>query len=165
MQESDRKGFAAALTELASLKPGAKLTAEQYVAWWNAMREVWTLDDFRAACRRLAREVEFMPSPFHFEQLRKASRPTAGEAWALVREAARCGGECPDDPAIAKAVRALGGIRAIGMTNTDQMPFLERRFAEHFESIRDAEDVREELPALDWKPAIGLPYDPKRRLA
>jgi hypothetical protein len=148
MTDADKPGFVAALAELASLKAGAKLTVEQYGAWWNAMRGVWTLDDFRDACARLSREVEFMPNPFHFEQLRKAARLTSGEAWALVRQAARVGAPCPADPDIAAAVLALGGMRAIGMTHSDQMPFLERRFAEHYESIADSENIREEMPRI-----------------
>jgi hypothetical protein len=148
MTDDDKPMFVAALTELAALKPGAKLAPESYAAWWNAMHERWSLEEFRAACARLRDTCEFMPNPYHFEQLRKAGRMTAGEAWAQVREAARGYAELPDDASILAAVRALGGIRAIGMTNTDQMQFLERRFAEHYESINDAEDVREALPNL-----------------
>lgn len=148
MTESDKPMFVAALTELAALKPNAKLSPEVYAAWWNAMHERWTLDEFRAACARLRDAHEFMPNPYHFEQLRKAGRMTAGEAWGLVREAARRDGDCPDDDRIRAAVRALGGIRAIGMTHTDQMQFLERRFAEHFDAINDAEDVREAVPQI-----------------
>jgi hypothetical protein len=140
--------FCAALTELAALKPNAKLSPEAYAAWWNAMHERWTLLEFQAACARLRDTHEFMPNPFHFEQLRKASRMTAGEAWGLVRDAVRSDGECPDDPRVQSAVRALGGMRAIGFTHTDQMQFLERRFAEHYEAINDAEDVREAVPMI-----------------
>ena len=148
MTESDKPMFVAALTELAALKPNAKLSPEVYAAWWNAMHERWPLAEFRAACAQLRDSMEFMPNPYHFEQLRKACRMTAGEAWAQVREAARNGDDCPDDRRIAAAVRALGGIRTIGYTNTDQMQFLERRFAEHYESISDAEDVREAVPQI-----------------
>lgn len=150
MTEDEKPQFVAALTGLAALKPNGTLTAEAYGAWWNAMQD-WELDDFRAACAQLARTSEFMPNPYHFEQLRKAGRKTAGEAWALVREAARRDGDCPDDPHIRAAVRALGGIRTIGMTNTDQMPFLERRFAEHYDQIQDREEVRAALPNLTAK--------------
>lgn len=165
MIEADRASFAAALTELASLKPGAKLTAEQYTAWWNALRETWELEDFRAACRRLAREVEFMPNPFHFEQVRKSvARLTAGEAWARVREVAQRGGSTSGDSRIDAAARVLGGYRAIGYTNTDQMHFLERRFAEHYDDISDAEDAREELPGLGVEVDERL-YNSPRRLS
>lgn len=145
MTEADKPMFVAALNELALLKPGAKLTESGYVAWWNALHRDWTLVDFQRACQRLQLECEFMPNPFHFEQLRQSQMLTAGEAWGLVRDAARSGGECPDHPRIRAAVRALGGMRAIGFTNTDQMQFLERRFAEHFQAIGDAQAAREVL--------------------
>jgi hypothetical protein len=162
--DAEKPAFVAALNELAALKPGVKITREGYAAWWNAMRD-WSLEDFRIACAWLAKTSEFMPNPFHFEQLRKATRPTAGEAWALVREAARAGEQCPEHPATAYAVRALGGMRAIGMTNTDQMPFLERRFNEHYETISEAQEVREAIPSLAATSTRKLPYDPKRRLS
>ncbi len=147
MIESDKPMFVAALTELAMLKPGAKLTPEAYAAWWNAMQD-WELDEFRSACARLRDSMEFMPNPFHFEQLRKAGRLTAGEAWARVREAARNGERCPNDSRVQMAVRALGGIDAIGRTNSDQMQFLERRFAEHYEQICDVSETRKAVPML-----------------
>jgi hypothetical protein len=147
MTPTDKPMFVAALNELAALKPNAKLTTESYTAWWNAMHD-WDLADFRAACAKLRDTCEFMPNPYHFEQLRKAGRMTAGEAWAQVRAAARSGDNCPDDPTIYAAVRALGGMRAIGMTNSDQMQFLERRFAEHYDAIGDREEVRHALPNL-----------------
>jgi hypothetical protein len=145
--ESDKPMFVAALTELAALKPGAKLTPEAYAAWWNAMQS-WSLDDFRSACAKLRDRMEFMPNPYHFEQLRKSSRLTAPEAWACVLDAAR--GNAPQlaDPRVNAAVRALGGYHAISMSRTDQTHFLEKRFAEHYESISDAEDVRESVPNL-----------------
>lgn len=149
MTDADKPAFLAALNELAALKPGAKLTLESYAAWWNALREKWTLDDFRAACVTLRDTTEFMPNPFHFERLRRtATRKTAGEAWALVREAVRAGAPCPDDARIRATVRVLGGMRTIGFTQSEQMQFLERRFVEHFEAISDADDVRQALPNL-----------------
>ncbi len=156
MQPNDKPQFLAALNELAALKPGAKLTVEAYAGWWNALREHWTIDEFRSACAQLARTCEFMPNPYHFEQLRKAGRLTAGEAWAAVREIARTRGTPHEDPRVNAAVHALGGYFAIGMTNTDQMPFLERRFAEHYESISDAEDTREAVPQIAGPPRARL---------
>jgi hypothetical protein len=157
MTPDDKPMFVAALTELAALKPGAKLSPETYGAWWNAMQD-WDLADFRAACAQLAKTSEFMPNPFHFEQLRKAGRKTAGEAWAEVLHYVRYGysrvgvwfngSPKPTDPLLLSAVRAIGGWDAIAMSPTDQTRFLERRFAEHYEQIQEHEEVREALPHL-----------------
>jgi len=148
MTEDQKPAFVAALTELAALKPGAKLAKESYAAWWNAMRKSWTLEDFKAACEKLAREVEFMPNPFHFEQLCKQSRTTPGEAWTRALEVGRHGGRTSGDALIDKAVQAIVGYRAIGMSEIDKTHFLERRFCEHFESIQGAVEIREELPQI-----------------
>lgn len=162
MQPNDKPKFLAVLNGLAAIKPGAKLTAEALTLYWNALA-AWSIEDFSAAAAQLARTSEFMPNPYHFEMLRKAGRLTAGEAWAQVLDYVRnsgynqweCGlptlnAEYPQitDQLVNAAVRAIGGYRAVAMSNTEQTQFLERRFAEHFESIRDAEDVREALPLL-----------------
>jgi hypothetical protein len=152
MNDADKPKFAAALTELTALKPGAKLTTLQFESWWNAMRGRWTIKEFLAACERLVFECEFMPNPYHFEQLRKAGQTTPGEAFAKAMEVAR---DCrphdrlsSGDPRIDAAARACGGYFAMGQYETEKLGFLERTFTEHFESISEAEDKRQALPNL-----------------
>lgn len=124
-------------------------------AYWVALRD-WPMKDFELACAQLLKTSKFMPRPADFTQLRDASRLTAGEAWALVLDIARSGdyqhGHVLEDAQIAAAVRAIGGYHAIGMSNTDQTPFLERRFAEHYDAIGEREDIREALPAIAGEP-------------
>ncbi len=164
MLPADRIAFASVLNGLAAVKPGAKLTPEALEIWWQAFQH-WTIEQFRQAAAHLVRTCEFMPNPFHFEQFLKSNRPTSGEAWARVRELVRAGESTSGDALIDSAVRALGGYRALGMTHSDQMQFLERRFAEHYESIGEAERTREALPALMRSALSKLPYDQKRRLS
>lgn len=155
MRESDKPIFGAILTGMAQLKPGGKLTAEALELFWNAMAH-WTIEEFQAAANQLVRTSEFMPNPFHFEQLRKAGRLTAGEAFDRARAHARelpvSGGFVRDLPlgngVIDAAVRACGGWRVFTNATSEGLPFLERRFAEHFDSITDAEDTRIALPDL-----------------
>lgn len=150
MQPEDKPKFLAVLNGLAAVKPGAKLTAEALTLYWNSLSH-WSIEDFAAAANQLARTSEFMPNPYHFEQLRKASQLTSGEAWAEVLDHARNGyrdEEGPSDPRIAAAVRAIGGYQAIAMSRTDQTPFLEKRFAEHYDAIAEREDIREAIPQL-----------------
>jgi hypothetical protein len=155
MQPADRTEFLAILNGLAAIKPGVKLTPEALTLWWSCMRG-WSIADFRAAASHLATSMEFMPSPFHFEQLRKAARLPAGEAWDQARRA--CGtavqgghvtqnGSCGDE-LIDRAVRALGGYGVIAMCESDKLHFLERRFAEHYDAIQDADDTREAVPQI-----------------
>ncbi len=117
-------------------------------AYWLALRD-WSIDDLEHAAAYLMRRSKFMPRPADFTELRRAGAMTAGEAWqaALVhaRGAWRAG---PSVPPVERAVAALGGWPAIARATEDSLPFLERRFASHFDEIESRESVREALPAL-----------------
>lgn len=156
MTPDDRKAFAEVVIGLAELK-GRKLSSASIELYWRSLQH-WPIAAFRSAAEQLIRTCEFMPGPKDFEDLRKAGRPTPGEAWERARRASgtaiQCGrithnGTCGDE-LIDRAVRAIGGYGAIAMTDTDKLPFLERRFAEHYESIRDADDVREAVPQIAY---------------
>jgi hypothetical protein len=157
MQATDRKKFVATLAGLAAVKPGKELTPEALEIWWSSMRG-WTIEEFVTAASHLASSVEFMPSPFHFEELRKATKPTVGEAWT---EALR---RCPQwragkvwDDAIERAVMAIGGYRAIAMADLESaLPHIERRFKEAYEEQDDVETVRQALPHLTPAPGINF---------
>lgn len=156
MTPADKTKFIKQLVGLASIKPGKDLTPEAYEIWWQAM-QAWSLEEFIQAAAHLSRSVEFMPSPYHFEQLRKAGRPTAGEAWEEIRAMARLSYEGePDDPVAAKALRALGGLRTVAMCDSDKVHFLERRFAEHYEAMQDAKDTREAVPQIAQDRRLGV---------
>jgi hypothetical protein len=148
MTDADKPEFLRILTGLAAIKPGGKLTPEALSVWWLAMQD-WPMDQFRAAAGQLASSVEFMPSPYHFAQLRKATQDTAGEAWSQVLEAVRTMNPhvAPSLGArIDRVVRALGGYRTLAMTDSSAMPFREKRFAELWEELGEAEEARAVLP-------------------
>jgi hypothetical protein len=155
VQPDDKPAFLATLNGLAAVKPGGKLPKEAYEIWWQAMQP-WSIEEFKQAAAHLALAVEFMPGPYHFDQLRKAGRPTAAEAWECARKAAgsaiQCGqvthnGTCGDE-LIDRAVRGIGGYGVIAMCETEKLPFIERRFAEHYDSLQDVEDVRDAVPKV-----------------
>lgn len=122
-------------------------------AYWLALQS-WELDEFEQACGHLLATSKFMPRPADFTELRKAARMTAGEAFARARVlAAGCwerdlASLTSGDARLDAAVRAVGGYRAIAVSTHENIGFLERRFFEHFESISEAEDIREALPQL-----------------
>jgi len=158
MIDADKTEMVRILRGLAAVKPGKELTAEAFEIWWLAMKDRWSIEGFKAAASHLARESEFMPSPFHFEQLRKAGRPTSGEAfWRAVKHAGssayRIHPSC-GDPRIDAAVRGSGGYIVLAMCDEEKLPFLERRFNEHYEAIQDSEDVRGALPELVGPPRL-----------
>lgn len=161
MIPADRKTFAEVVLGFAELK-GKQLSAPALELYWRAMQR-WSLDDFLAAAEQLVRTSEFMPTPKDFEDLRKAGRRTAGEAWTIVLDYARhnysqwdYGLPClngnaqpePDDELLLRAVRAIGGFKAVAISPIDKTPFLERRFCEHYEQMQDADEVREAVPQI-----------------
>lgn len=154
MIAADRQAFLEIVIGFAELK-GKQLSAPALELYWRSMQS-WPLPDFRLAAEHLIRTCQFMPIPKDFEDLRKAGRPTAGEAWSkAVAACGSChsalgytsGGTCGEE-FVDRVVRAIGGYRAIAMCDTDKLHFLERRFAEHFESMQDACDTREAMPML-----------------
>ena len=147
MKADDFARFRAILAGLARVYE-RELDGPLLDAYWLALRD-WPLDELESAAAYLLRSSKFMPRPADFEELRKAGGMTAGEAWqaALVhaRGAYRSG---PTVGPVERAVAALGGWQAIARASTDSLPFLERRFAYHFEQIEARELVRDALPAI-----------------
>ena len=123
--------------------------------YWITLRD-WSIEEFEQGCAHILKTAKFMPRPSDFEDLRKAGRMTPGEAFAAAMVVARdCSRHTPSssgDPRIDAAASACGGYFAMGQQETEKIGWLERRFVEHYESISDAEDVREALPQLTGPP-------------
>lgn len=150
MKPADKAEFVKIIVGLAAIKPGKPLTDEGVALFWSAMQD-WDIAAFRDAANHLAKTCEFMPNPYDFEQLRKAGEPTAGEAWAEVRAALRrmdYSNPPSISPRIDRVIRAMGGYRDLALANTDSLPFREKRFAELWEEMGGAEEVRKALPAM-----------------
>lgn len=167
MQANDFPRFQAVMTGMAELYQ-RELSAPLMDAYWLALTD-WPLSEFEAAAGQLMKTEEFMPKPVAFNKLRKAGRQTAGEAWIRVLEYARHGYNVnglqwangggsvgPDDPLVRRAVAAIGGYKAIAMSETDKTHFLERRFCEHFEGMQDAEEIREAVPEIAFDRRAGI---------
>lgn len=164
MKPTDRQKFAEVVLGFAELK-GKQLSAPALELYWRALQQ-WELDEFLAAAEQLIRTSEFMPTPKDFEDLRKAGRLTSGEAWIEARAAARSWREgysvSSGDPFIDRVAHAIGGYRTIAMCDMDRLHFLERRFAEHFEDMQQAQDTRTALPELTG--ILSGPSNGPRRL-
>ena len=169
MQASDYPRFQAVMTGMAELYQ-RELSGPLLDVYWLALAD-WELHEFEAAARQLMKTEEFMPKPTAFNSLRKAGRMTAGEAWAYVLKFARTefnfwdsgrptikpSAIFPESNLINRAVAAIGGYSAIAGSNTDKTQFLEKRFCEHYESLQDADEVREAVPeiAFDRQGLLG----------
>jgi hypothetical protein len=105
----------------------------------------WPVDDFKSAASHLVRNCQFMPTPYDFEQLRRAGEPTAGEAWTVV-----LGGQSLEPGSrLARAAAIVGGQYAITHANIEKdLPFIQRRFEAAYNELTDVDVVREQLPQI-----------------
>lgn len=166
MEQVDFPRFRAVMAGMAKLYE-REIDGPLLDAYWLALRD-WSLSDFEAAAGHLMATSEFMPRPAAFSALRRAAQPTAAEAWAKARAACQwtVNGyiEKPGtDPLVALALRSIGGANALAMCDTDKLHFLERRFAQVYESLADSDATREALPQIAAPRAVGprhvLEYD------
>lgn len=144
MQPNDKAEFMKTLIGMAAIKPGKPLSPEGYELFWNAM-QCWPLDEFKRAAAHLARTCEFMPNPYHFEQLRKtASGANADESWTQILESHGH----TDDAAGMRALRSLGGWGVVGFADTSRLPWLKERYREAYENFADSSSAQESLPQI-----------------
>lgn len=153
MKPIDRKQFLEIVIGFAELK-GKSLSVPALELYWNSMQD-WEMPDFQVAANRLLKTSEFMPTPKDFEDLRKAGRMTAGEAFAKAIAWAKSGGyrhpaRTSDAILIDRVVASLGGWTAVAGCDPEKLHFLERRFSANYETIQGAEDTREAVPQIAY---------------
>ena len=154
MTPADFDDFAVVLRAFAEIK-ARTLSPAAIELYWRAMQD-WDVEHFRAAAVRLLKTSKFMPTPADFEDLKRQQERTCGEAWSAALEHAKklpvVGGHLQEvasgDDLLDRAARAVGGFKVIASTGAEGLPFLDKRFCERYEDLRDAEDVRHALPQL-----------------
>lgn len=153
MQKADQPEFLKVLNGMAAMKR-VHLTTDAIDLWWECMRS-WDLGDFKLVATELMRTSKWMAEPYDFEQFKRKFEMTAGEAWTLVLEHVRSSEyekrSAIGDARIDSVVRMLGGWRAIAMSESDKLHFLEKRFAEHYATVGDVFTARQALPGLNGK--------------
>lgn len=143
MQSADKRKFLEIVNGMAAIKPGKPLTPAAIELFWNAMQR-WSIEEFQDAANHLMRTVEFMPNPYHFEQLRRASEMTAGEAWLLAMS-----GNFEPGSRTGRAAAVVGGHRRLVMADIErELPHLQRRFMEVYDELSDVDVTRAALPNL-----------------
>ena len=152
MQANDKPAFLRVMNGMAAMRKQT-LIPEVLDLWWACMAQ-WTIEDFKAAAIEVLKTSEYMPTPKQFEDLRKATRMTAAEAFTRMIHWARTGGykqpaKTADAILIDRTVASLGGWNTIACFDPDKLHFLERRFTDNFEQLQDALDTRQALPQLD----------------
>jgi hypothetical protein len=150
MKGTDLARFKETMTRLAKVYD-RELDAVVLDAYWTALSD-WAIEDFETAALHLMRSSVHMPRPADFNALRKASRPTAAEAWARVLQhckgAYRDGGGLDGGGPIDDAVAGLGGYKAIAHYNIDYLGALQRQFVDRYGEQSDAHETRESVPQI-----------------
>lgn len=154
MQATDKPEFLKVMNGMAAMRK-ASLIPEVLDLWWICVAD-WKIEDFKAAAVQVLKTTTFMPQPKDFEDLRKAGRETAGEVFASISRwivYSPHGHTLREDTprAIAAAIRAMGGANAYMMSDERKLPFLERRFCEHYDQITGVEDIRAVLPQIAYE--------------
>jgi hypothetical protein len=143
MQQADFTRFRAVMAGMAEVYQ-RDLSGPLLDAYWLALAP-WSLAEFEAASARLMATAKFMPRPADFHELRKAGRPTAGEAWQIA-----CG--TTDDPLIVRARHIATQGRYLGHIDLDELKWVQRRFCEVYDELQDVTETRQALPHL-----VGMP--------
>jgi hypothetical protein len=149
MEATDKPQFLRVLNGIAAIKK-SPLVIEAIELWWVCMHD-WSIEDFQAATIEVLKRTTYMPCPKDFEDLRRAGRTTAGEAWdQAVRHAASSSYRLGPlgDATIDQCARMLGGYAAIANCNESALHYLERRFTEHYEAVTNANEVRQAIPQV-----------------
>lgn len=151
MQPGDRAEFGRVLNGLAAIRR-FEITKDAAALWWASMQH-WSIEDFRAAASHLVTACQFMPTPYDFEQLRRARLPSAAEAWTQALEGCvhwRTPERLPNGR-VERAARAVGGFRAIAMADIERdLPHVQRRFLEAYAELSDVEETRAALESKQF---------------
>lgn len=150
MQQADKPEFLKVLNGIAAIKR-TQLTPEALDLWWGCMAD-WSIEDFKAATFQVLKRTDFMPMPNHFEDLRRAGRMTASEAWDIVLRHVRTGAyrERPTiGPVIDQCVRAtVGGYGQLAQSDESELHWLEKRFTSAYETQTDVQETRTAVPQV-----------------
>jgi hypothetical protein len=154
MKDIDREEFGKVMIGLQEMY-GKTLGLGAVGLYFNALR-VWSIEDVKTAAERLIQTCEFMPRPVDFWRLRDAGKPAAGEVFATVGKwliyspqgyTVRADTPRP----IAAAIAAMGGANAYAMCEETKLPFLEKRFCQHYDQITGVEDTRRAVPGIAFE--------------
>lgn len=136
MQRSDFKRFSMALTACAELY-GKTVSEGAFSLWWQAL-ERFDIEQVERAFRLVVEDPDggqFMPKPADIiKRLEGTATDRSLIAWGKVLDAIQRVGAYQsvvfDDGAIHAVIEDMGGWPAICRSDTDELPFLQRRFCD-----------------------------------
>lgn len=143
MKPDDKAEFLRIMNGLAAVF-GGQITPEALDVWWGAFGG-WSIHEFKHAAGAAVTRCKFMPRPADLFDVRRAARPTPGEAWEIAGTGR--------DPLADKAFGIATQGRYFGNIPYDEHPWIQKRFLEVYEQLAEVEDARSAAPQLaapDW---------------
>lgn len=127
----DKDTFAATLDWLAE-RFHRDLPKRLVRSYYEMLAPHLTTEEFEQAARTIYFHDQFWPAPARFQEAIGSDADSHAHAeWETVLDLVRAGdGIRPSDahPALANALRAIGGTTQLGQTREDRLPFVKREF-------------------------------------
>lgn len=138
MKPDDKADFLRIMNGMAAVF-GGQITPEALDVWWSAFAG-WSVHEFTHAASAAVTRCKFMPRPADLYEVRKASRPTPGEAWEIAGQ----GKDVLADKAFSIATQG----RYFGHIQYDEHPWIQKRFLELYAQLVEVDDARSSAPQL-----------------
>ena len=151
MRNEDKANFAKRLYEMfKAFRKADDFDDDTVTIWWNRLHQDFDIGDFEVAATELDKVSKFLPVIADFFELkRRAEAYCETDAWGDVLEHLRSGAyrrRGIGDDKIDRAVRAMGGYRALAMRNEDGLTIWGfKQFREHYNDVLDSVEREESL--------------------
>ena len=153
MRIDDKREFGQRLYAMfKAFRKADEFDADTLAIWWQHLHQDFAIGDFKIAATELEKASRFLPAIADFFELkRQAGAYSETDAWGSVLDYLRSGAyrrRGIGDDKIDRAVRAMGGYRALAMRNEDQLTIWGfKQFREHYNDVLDSVE-REDPPLL-----------------
>ena len=141
-----------ALAFLSALYPRIRLTKPTIKAYHKVLGDL-PADALNAATEQLGADSTFFPAAAEirklaFKLMQGDNLPVAIEGWNQLLDHWN-GRYVEFHPLTQKTIKTMGGLRHLGMTTNDQLPFARNQFVKAFDTFREREVIdRRQLPAV-----------------
>ena len=151
MRNDDKAEFAKRLYEMfKAFRKADEFDDDTVAIWWNRLHQDFAIEDFKVAATEMEKISKFLPVIANFFELKRlAEAYSETDAWGDVLEHLRSGAyrrRGIGDDKIDRAVRAMGGYRALAMRNEDDLTIWGfKRFREHYSDVFASVEREESL--------------------
>ena len=151
MRNEDMAEFARRLYEMfKAFRKADEFDDDTVAIWWNRLHQDFAIEDFKVAATELEKVRKFLPVIADFFELKRlAETYSETDAWDDVLEHLRSGAHRRrgiGDDKIDRAVRAMGGYRALAMRDENDLTIWGfKQFREHYNDVCDSVELEASL--------------------